>query len=253
MPATLQFFDMSVSITPPTGHLEPLPITLGPNWQPNDIRLIFLSASGADTKNTLLMRTNPSPPTGFTAAYSLNPASETHAVFWRRLVAGDNSTGVAWPKPQSWRHFMHGMVTVRGATPSAAPTAGSLSDPGDVSYTTADATTSASVSSVTVPSAGTMVFMLGTIAAPMVQQWPAWSVALGTPTGWTSIAATEKSGADFYQYSTDPALAMFAKSYASSGSTGTVTVPAGQGSPAFSGLYCFLVPAPDVSVSIVAA
>jgi hypothetical protein len=253
VPATLQFFDMAVSVTPPGGHLEPLPLTLGPNWQPNDIRLFFLSLSGADSKNTRMMRTNPSPPTGFTSAFSQNPTSETHAVFWRRLVAGDNSTGAAWAKPQNWRHFMFGSVTVRGATPTAAPTAGSLSDPGDVTYTVADSTTSASVASVTVPSAGTMVFFLGDVAAPMVTQWPAWAVSLGTPSGWTNLAATEKSGGDYYQYGTDPALMMFAKSYASAGSTGTVTVPAGQGSPAFSGLYCFLVPAPDVSVSIVAA
>lgn len=252
MPATLQFFDMSVSVTPPTGHLEPMPITLGPNWQPNDIRLIFLSVSGADSQNTVMMRTNPSPPTGFTAAYSLNPTSETHAVFWRRLTTGDNSTGVVWPKPQSWRHFMHGMVTVRGATPLAAPTAGSLSVPEGITYTTADSTTSASVASVTVPAAGTMLFFVGDIAAPQVPPWPKWAVSLGTPTGWTNIAATEKSGTDFYQYATDPALVMFAKSYASSGSTGTVSVPAGQGSPAFSGLYCFLAPAADVSVSLVA-
>jgi hypothetical protein len=34
MPATLDFFDMSVSVTAPTGHLEPFLVTLGPNWQP---------------------------------------------------------------------------------------------------------------------------------------------------------------------------------------------------------------------------
>lgn len=253
MPATLQFFDMSVSVTPPNGHLEPLPITLGPNWQPNDIRLIFLSASGADSKNTLMMSTSPSPPTGFTSAYSLNPSSETHAVFWRRLAAGANSTGVFWPKPEGWRHFMYGAVTVRGATPSAAPIAGSLSGPSGINYITADSTTSASVTSVTVPSAGTMVFVIGDIAAPQTAPWPRWPVALGTPSGWTNLAATENSGGSFYQYDTNPALEMFARSYGSSGSTGTVSVPAGQGSPAFAGLYCFLAPAADVSVSITAA
>lgn len=253
MPAVLQFFDMSVSVTPPSGHLEPLPITLGPNWQPNDIRLICLSASGADSKNTIATPTSPSPPTGFTAAYSLSPTAETHAVFWRRLVAGDNSTGVFWPKPEGWRHFMHAAVTVRGATPSAAPTAGSLSDPGDITYVTADSTTSASLASVTVPAAGTMVFVLGDVAAPQTAKWPNWAVALGTPTGWQNLAATENSGEGFYQYDTNPALVMFAKSYASAGSTGTVSVPAGQGSPAFAGMYCFLAPAADVSVSIAAA
>lgn len=253
MPATLQFFDMSVSVTPPNGHLEPFPLTLGPNWQPNDIRIHFLSLSGATNDGTVMMRTTPSPPTGYTAAFSQNPASETHAVFWRRLVSGDNSTGVAWAKPQNWRHFMYGAITVRGATPSAPPIAGSLSDPGDIFYDVADTTTSFSVSSVTVPSAGTMVFFLGDVAAPKVEPWPNWPVSIGVPSGWTPLVATEKSGADFYQYGTDPALEMFALTYGASGSTGTVNVPAGLGVPAFAGLYCFLVPAADVSVSIAAA
>lgn len=253
MPATLQFFDMSVSNSPPSGHLEPLPLTLGPNWQPNDVRIFFLSLSGADSHGTVDMKTTPSPPTGYTAAFSQNPTSETHAVWYRRLQTGDNSTGAAWAKPQDWRHFMYGAVTVRGVSPTVAPTGGSLADPGDVTYNIADATTSATITSVTVPAAGTMVFFLGDIVAPTSIPWPRWPVALGTPTGWTGIAATDKSGAAFYQYDTNPALVMFAKSYATSGSTGSVSVPAGQGSPAFSGLYCFLQPAADVSVSIVAA
>jgi hypothetical protein len=97
------------------------------------------------------------------------------------------------------------------------------------------------------------VFFLGDVPAPMQAVWPNWAVALGTPSGWTNLAATEKSGATFYQYDTSSALEMFARSYASAGSTGTVSVPAGQGSPAFAGLWCFLQPASDVSVSITAA
>jgi hypothetical protein len=253
VPATLQFFDMSVSVTPPTGYLEPFPITLGPNWQPNDIRLVFMTASGSDTTGTIALSTDQSPPPGFTSAFSQNPASETHAVFWRRLQTGDNSTGVAWRKPEGWRHFMYGAVTVRGATPAAAPTAGSLSDPGDTTYIVGDATTAATVSSVTVPAAGTMVFFLGDVPAPLMPTWPRWAVALGTPTGWTNLAATENSGEAFYQYDTNPALMMFARSYASAGSTGSVSVPAGLGTPAFAGLYCFVQPAADVSVTLVAA
>jgi len=253
VPATLQFFDMSVSVSPPNGHLEPLPLTLGPNWQPNDIRIHFLSLSGASASGTLDMKTTPSPPTGLTAVYSLNPSSETHAVWWRRLQAGDNSVGAAWAKPRNWRHFFYGAVTVRGATPSAAPTAGSLSDFGDIAYVVADGTTAATVSSVTVPSAGTMVFFLGDVSAPTLTPWPSWPVALGTPTGWKGIAATENSGDAFYQYDTNPALQMFAKSFGAAGSTGSVSMPAGIGAPAFAGLYCFLVPAADVSVSITAA
>jgi hypothetical protein len=244
---------MSVSTTPPTGHLEPFPLTLGPNWQPNDIRVHFLSLSGATSDGTVMMRTNPSPPTGYTSAFSQNPGSETHSVFWRRLASGDNSTGVAWAKPQNWRHFMYGAMTVRGATPSADPTAGSLSDPGDITYNIDDTTTAASVASVTVPASGTMVFFLGNVAVPKIEPWPLWPVSIGVPSGWTGLAATENSGDGYYQYGTDPSLMMVAKSYGASGSTGTVSVPAGQGAPAFAGLYCHLQPAADVSVSIVAA
>lgn len=253
MPAPLQFFDMSVSMEPPNGHLEPMPITLGPNWQPNDIRLMFLTATGAGSSGDLDMSMTPNPPTSFTAAYSLNPSSETHGVWYRRLVAGDNSTGVYWPRPPGWRHFMVGFVTVRGASPTAAVTAGSLSDPGDLTYAMNDSSTAVTVSSVTVPTAGAMVFFVGDVLSPERSPWPNWPVSLGVPTGWTNLAATDKSGDTFYQYGTDPALIMVAKSYASSGSTGSVDIPVAQGSPAFIGLYAFLTPGADVSVAIGAA
>ena len=41
MATPISFFDMSVSVTPPTGYVQPLPITVGPNGQPNDLRLAF--------------------------------------------------------------------------------------------------------------------------------------------------------------------------------------------------------------------
>lgn len=259
MSAQLQFFDMSVSVTPPSGHLEPLPITLGPNWQPNDIRLVFVSASGStgqssgSDETTLMMPMNPDPPTGFTAAYSIDPGHETHGVYWRRLVSGDNDTSVYWPKPSGWRHFMFAELTVRGVSPSTSPTAGSLSVPGGISYTTADSTTSATVSSVSVPSGGTMVFFVGTVAAPERTSWPQWPVAMGVPSGWTPLVSTDKSGANFYQYDTNPSVVVVGKSFASSGSTGSVVFPAGQGSPAFAGLYVFLTPAADIVGAIGAA
>lgn len=242
--AQLQFFDMSVLVTPPGGNLEPLPVLLGPNWRPNDLRLAFFSGSGSGSASaTLMMQMTPNTPTGYTAAYSLNPTSETHGAFYRRLVTGDVDTGVTWPKPPGWRHFMHAVLTVRGVSPISSPTGGSLT----VAHIGGD--TTATVTSVTVPSAGTMVFMLGTVAVPR-SSWPTSAVALGVPTGWTHLAATDKSGRQFYAYDTNPSLVVVAKSFASAGTTGSVVFPTAQGGPAFAGLWTFLTPAADVSATI---
>ncbi len=246
MPAQLQFFDMAVSITPPGGHAEPLPITLGPNRQPNDIRMFFVSASGSGSATTLMMQMNPDPPTSFTAAYSLNPGIETEGAYYRRIVAGDADTSVKWVKPPGWRHFMLSTLTVRGVSPTVNPTAGRLK----VAYTGGAAT--ATVTSVTVPAAGTMVFFIGTVPDPG-DGWASWAVSMGAPTGWTNLVATDKSGTTFYQFDDSPGLMVVAKNYTSAGSTGAVSVPVALGQPAFAGLYMFLQPALDVSATIGAA
>src|SRR5882724_608986 len=122
---------MSVSVSPPGGHLEPVPITLGPNWEPGDVRLVLASASGSSgDSTTLMMSMHPDPPTGFTASYSLNPGVETHGVYYRRLTAADTDTlgGVYWTKPSGWRHFMLSMMTVRGVSPTTNPSAGPLNN-----------------------------------------------------------------------------------------------------------------------------
>jgi hypothetical protein len=250
MPTQLQFFDMAVSITPPSGHLEPLPVTLGPNWQPNDIRLMFVSASasaasGAETN--VMLSLSPEPPTGFTATYARNPGAETHGVYSRRLAAGDVDTSVYWTKPAGWRHFMFSTITVRGHHPATNPTGGTLR------ATHVGADTFATISSVTVPAAGAMLFFLGNVPTPHTIPWPTWAVATGVPTGWTHLAATDKSGQDFYQYDTSPSLVVVGKTFTGSGSTGSVVFPTAQGAPAFSGLWAFLTPAPDASAAIVAA
>lgn len=241
----LQFFDMSVTLTPPGGHLEPLPITLGPNWQPNDIRLAFVSASATGGgQATLTMSMNPDAPTGFTAAYSRNPGKETHGVYYRRLAAGDADTGVYWTKPTGWLHFMLALVTVRGVSPTSGPTAGNQT----VTYTTGDSTgMTATVPSLAVPGAGAMVMMVGNVATPEQIPWPNWAVPVGVPAGWTHLAATDKSGLNFYQYDTSPGLVVVGKSFAGSGSTGSMVFPTGNGSPAFASLYAFLPAAADVS------
>jgi hypothetical protein len=242
----ISFFDMSVSITPPGGHLEPQPLTLGPNWQPNDIRMAFVAAAGSSGDITLTVPMTPDPPTTFTTAFSINPGHETNGAYYRRLVTGNTDSSFAIYKPQQWQYFMYGLLTARGISPTSTPTAGRLK----VAYTAGVST--ATVTSVTVPAAGTMVFFIGTVPDP-AGSWPSWAVSMGAPTGWTNLVATAKSGSTFYAYDDNPGLLIAAKNYTSSGSTGSVSVPVSLGQPAFLGMYMFLQPAADVSASIGAA
>lgn len=249
MPATISFFDMAVSITPPNGYLEPQPLTLGPNWQQNDVRMLFVSGSESASGGVAeAVQMNPDPPTGFTSAYSLNTGFETRGAYYRRLVNGDADTSVAWIKPTAWLDFMFSTVTARGVDPGTAPVAGDLVS--NMSHSVG--TNSLTVSSVAVPAAGNMLFCLWCVPDPE-GKWPSWAGALGVPTGWTHLVATDKSGATYYETDTNPSVVVIGKSYASSGSTGTVTVPVNPGSHAFGGMYVFLRPAPDVSTAIGAA
>lgn len=246
MATPISFLDMSVNLSPPGGHLEPLPLTLGPNWVPNDLRVLFVTAAGADSDVTTTLPMTPDPPTGFTTPYSINPGHETYGAYYRRLLIGDNATSVAFYRPKQWRYFMYTLLTARGVGPTFTPTAGRLV----VSYT-AGATT-ASVTSVTVPGAGVMVFMLGTV--PDAESGnPSWATSMGAPTGWTNLVATDKSGATFYAYETNPSLMVVAKTYTTSGTTGAVSVPVAVGQPAFAGMYMFLQASADVSVVVGAA
>lgn len=229
--------------------MEPLPITLGPNWQPGDIRLMFVSASGASSNAMLEMAMTPDPPTGFSAAYSLNPGIHTHGVYYKRLQAGDvDNINVAWARPTQWQHFMFSLITVRGISPTVNPSGGWL----NLNQNMGD--TAAAASSVPVPGPGIMLFFAGSVPSPWGSTVaPSWAVSLGAPSGWTSLVATDKSGATFYQWGTDPSLIVIGKQFSSVGSTGTVTFPTSQGTPAFSGLYAFLTTAADVSFTVSAA
>lgn len=240
MPAS--FFDMSVSITPPGGYVEPLPILLGPNWQPNDIRLVFASASSNGNGETSVMTNmNPDPPAGFSTAYSINPGNETHGVYWQRLAPGDVDASVYWVKPAGWTHFLMSMLTVRGISPTSTPTGGSLNG---ITHFGSDAF--ATVPSVSVPGPGVMVFCICSVNNP-TGGWPSWAVSMGVPTGWDNLVATDKAGLNFYAYGTDPSVVVFAKVFNAAGSTGSVVVPTAQGGPAFAGLWAFLTPATDVT------
>lgn len=240
MPATIYFDDPSVVITPPGGHFEPLTLTLGPNKQQNDVRLVMVSGSGTSSDTTLMVPMSPDPPTGFTAAYVLDSGNETRGIYYRTIVNGDTDTSVAFPKPPGWRDFMYGLLTARGVDPSVAPTAGALTTTHTVGATTVD------VSSVSVPAAGVMVFVVWNTADPE-GGWPSWPTSMGTPTGWKPVMSTDKSGETYYQYDTNPAVIVIGKEYLSSGTTGTVSIPVGDGAPATAGMWFFLRKAPDSS------
>jgi len=246
MPAEVEFFDMSVSVTPPTGHLEPVPLTLGPNWQQNDIRTLIVAGLAASDGGTAAQPMDPDPPTGFTTAYDLapTPGFSTQGVYYRKLANGDTDTSVTWPKPPGWNNYFFTTLTARGCDPGTAPTAGRLT------WSHQRGVTTFTVPSVTVPAAGSMVFILSTLPDIDPGGWP---VTMGVPTGWTNMVATDKSGATYYPTAPDPSVMVVGKNFASSGTTGTVTVPCGVGHPAFVGMYVFFPPAPDVSVAIGAA
>lgn len=246
MTGQLSFFDMSVSASPPTGHKQPMPVTIGPNWQTNDVRLVFISASGSTGTGTLELAMNPDPPDGFTAAYARSQDVETHGVYYQRLASGAEDASVAWGKPQGWTHFMYAAVTVRGVGPSGTITAGNLT----LSQTGGD--TAATTNSVTVPGAGAVLLFAGSVQSPGISA-AKWAVSLGVPTGWTHLVATDKSGENFDEFDTSPAIVVVGKSFTASGTTGSVSFPTSQGGPAFAGLYVHLPAAPEVTMSIGAA
>lgn len=246
-PATISFFDMEVSVTSPTGPFVPVPLTLGANWQPNDVRVLFVSAQATDSGQandiTVPLPMYPDPPTGFTAAYSLDPGFETQGVYYRYLQSGDEDQQLVFPLPPGWREYMFSTVTVRGVNPAVAPVAGVTSP------TSITASGVINVASVSFTAPGTMVFMLGTVPDPG-GGWPSWATATGIPTGWTGLVATDKSGPTFYPYDTNPSLNLVGKAYSSSGSTGSVPFPCTSGAPCMVGMYAFFEPAPVVTVTV---
>ena len=242
----MSFWDLSVSVTPPGGYLQPIPVTLGPSWEPNDIRMLFMAAAGAENDAAIQLVMQPNPPTGFTAAYSLNPTHETLGAFYRRLVTGDTVQNVALAKQNQWQYYMQGLLTARGVSPTNAPMAGLLG----LSYTVGSA--AATVASVAVPSAGVMVFFVGNVQDPE-GGWPSWPSSMGCPTGWTNLVATDNSGVTYFAYDTNPAILVIGKVFTAAGSTGSVSIPLTQGSPAFLGMYMFLPAAADVSITLGAA
>lgn len=272
MPAQLSFFDMEASAQTPN-YGEPVAVTLGPNWQPGDIRVWcnfwFLNYSDS-ALGTYYNGNNGLVPAGFTAFgpganFSTNtgstPSTEGPGVIsWRRLLPGDVDTfvvitpgGLNWPgTAASWAYAL---FTVRGVDPGTNPSLGYLGPfPGQAWGAGPLGLLSSNTNSVSVPHAGTMVYWVSTSAyvenpnQPDGQYLFSAPCSLTCPTGWANLVATANSGSSYYEYDSNPASMVIARSFGAAGSTGGITIPHGLSSNTnFQGLYAFFTPAPDVS------
>lgn len=240
MPAQLSFFDMSVSDQIPA-YSVPVPITLGPNWQPNDIRLFLQFAWNGSTNFTVT-------PPGFT---SYSPSSQTNLnLSYRRLVAGDTDTLVQYTQTSFPNGFYYALMTVRGVSPSAAPV--SPSTPGVLMTLPAASTTGGSTSSISgggsnafaVPVGAALLWSLNVPSATVT------GCTWGAPAGWANLVATDGSGVNYTPFGAQSSSALFSKSFSSAGSTGTWAIQYGAEKGA-QGYVWFttLTAAPDVSAT----
>ena len=263
MAATLQFFDMEASVTPPNAYQAPVIIGLGTNWQPNDIRfycnywMYMYTPNGGVTVNA--GNNSVQPPSWNTIAPRALAQNGSDNQFinegwgsasWLRLTSSSAPTSIV-PSTVSFPSMMYQWATaeftVRGADPASSPTVAGIASMGR---------SDASVASITVPSAGTMVIW---VSAATFTPNPGAAVSagilaiansLGVPAGWTPLVATDNSGATFYQYDNNPSCMVIAKTFTTSGSTGAITFPTGPTSNCnFQGVSMFIKAAPDVSIT----
>jgi hypothetical protein len=259
MPAQLQFLDMEAvtGFTQP-GYFVAFPVTLGPSWQPGDIRVLFQDWGQNDGTNQNAQWLNvgvtpsqyPKPP-GFTNAIIVQGQDPYYGfgMDWRRLQPGDTDTFIVFPRPDQMARANFAFVTVRGVDPTFTPAPTAQQGLGPNVDALAHPAGLVSVSSLSIPTAGTAVFFIGT-AYDRSTLASTTGASLGCPTGWTNLTASEGSGATYTPYSNANASAVFAKSFSSSGSTGTVSVPFGNAiRPYFDVLRVFFRPAPDVSAT----
>lgn len=240
MPAQLSFFDMSISNQIPA-YSVPVAVTLGPNWQPNDIRLFFQFAWDGTSNNWTVT------PPGFT---TYSAVSQTNLnLSYRRLVAGDTDTSVQYAVTSLPEGFYYALMTVRGVSPSAAP--GGPATPGVLMTLPAASTTGGSTSSIsgggsnafTVPVGAGLLWVVNTTNVTTGCTW-------GVPAGWTNLVATAGSGAQYTPFGAQFSSAVFGKSFSSAGSTGTWTIQYGAEKAAQAYVwFTTLTAAPDVSVS----
>jgi hypothetical protein len=247
---------MEATATPPPGYFVRFPITLGPNWQPGDIRVLCLEFFNNFQTNFLTNNSWQNPP-GFTIGVDTPDPATTGGLWrtgmsWRRLVAGDADTFITFNRPDLMVVFGATVFTVRGVDPAFTPAPATYGFTGAFNDGLPHPGGTAAVSSQTVPSAGTVsVFM--TASVDPHKGLTGGACALGIPTGWTNLVATDKSGLTFLSTESTPSSILVAKSYAAAGSTGTVNFPfANAMTPWFAGVKTFWKPAPDVSVTATA-
>jgi hypothetical protein len=241
MVATVSFFDMSTTNSLPSPPYSPVPITVGPTFKANDLRIVLQSVLNSNEGI-------PAQPPGFSIIFSGPPSPANQVVradYWR-MPAGATDTFVQWtvsPNP-SWPTLT--MLTARGADPGSAPTGSYV---GQVTLPSSNSTPTATVnvSSISVPAAGTMILWFSSFGSGGTISLP---TSLGCPAGWTNLVATPNSGATYYPYDSTGACLIIAKSFSSSGSTGTIVLPFGAENSA--GVYyswVFVKAALDVSVT----
>lgn len=242
MPAKMQFQDMTATCNVPSSIYVPIPIPTGPNWQPNDIRICCAVASDAvGTNNYIIV------PPGYTSIHQTAPPTN-QIVSYRRLQPGDTDTFVQYTQPSNILVFVNAIISARGASLTSAPTAGTAT----VGTLPASSTTGGTVpvTSVTVPSAGTMVLWFWAYAPQGASGQIITSMSIGCPAGWTNLVATDGSGTNFTPFNGSPNTMLVAKSFTSAGSTGTINVQYGAEVNAVLGARWIFIPAAvDVSAT----
>jgi Putative phage tail protein len=290
MPAQLQFFDMEANLPATQSVQQPAPVTVGTSWQPNDIRVFYqlwfqpiwdyyyttssyvevlldtegyvTPACSYPTQEVPLAISGPNAlmePPGYNTLGNILPTDNNqelgYSVSWRRLVAGDEDTFVAYALPEAMSVFATISFTVRGVDPTWVPGTPGKVKGADWGFLSFPSTTAVNVaSSVTVPGAGTMVFLATSYPAPaLASNAPTWATAQNTgfsidaPADWTNLVATSSSGTTFYPYYANSSAIAIAKSYTTATSTGSVSFIAGPSSnPEMDGLYIWFKPGADV-------
>lgn len=289
MPAQLQFFDMEANLPATQSVQQPAPVTVGTNWQPNDIRIFFqlwfqpiwnyyytatnsgvgagMTATGGFYDETVVFSTYETPlaisgpnallePPGYNTLANILPTDNNeelgYSISWRRLVAGDEDTFVAYALPEAMSVFCTISYTVRGVDPSWTPGTKAGADWGFLTFPGTGAVNVAS--SISVPAAGTMAFMAVSYPAPaLASNAPTYASAqntgfsIGAPTGWTNLVATSSSGNTFYPYYANSSGIAVARTYTSATTTGATTFIAGPASnPEMDGMFIWFKQAADV-------
>lgn len=216
MPAQLEFLDMSVNQTQPA-YAAPVPITTGPNFQANDIRIVLQYAAifGGTTDLSVT-------PPGYTD-FSSGAATGMRCSY-RRLVATDTDTFIQYGSTTSFTAaFVILQATIRGVSPSATPSVGLTATQ---LVLPSLSTTGGSVSGTTfsVPVGAGMVWA-NSITSTGTTTACTWGAPLTG--GWSNLVASPSSGVQYTPFGGQQSTILFGKSFSSSGTTPAYSVQYG--------------------------